>query len=55
MDYMFKWCASLESVPLLDTSSVEDMMGMFYRCKSLSKKTKQEWSSVYNFETNRMK
>ena len=52
---MFCTCLSLGSVPLFNISRVTDMNYMFQRCYSLSKETIQEWSSVYNFEIDRMK
>ena len=54
MNSLFCDCESLKSVPLLDTSKVNNMDDMFYNCTSLSKKTKQEWSSVYNFKIHQM-
>ena len=49
---MFNGCESLESVPKFDTNRMTHMGRMFIGCDSLSEETKQEWSSVYNFETN---
>ena len=51
---MFYACNSLVSVPLFDTSNILGMDDMFAYCKSLSEETKQAWSSVYNFKTDRM-
>ena len=55
MSHMFQGCQDLELVPLFNITNVTNMYIMFDGCKSLSEKTKQEWSSVYNFETDEMK
>ena len=55
MENMFQRCESLVSVPLFDTSRVVGMNRMFFNCPHLSEATKQEWSSVYNFEMDEMK
>ena len=53
MYQMFYRCKKLKNVPLFDTSKVVDAYQMFYDCDSLNEQTKQEWSSVYDFETNK--
>lgn len=36
MSYMFYYCSSLTTIPLLDTSNVTNMHYMFYNCKALT-------------------
>lgn len=55
MDEMFYGCENLISVPLFDISKIETMNYMFIHCKNLNKQTKQEWSQVYDFKTNKQK
>ena len=52
MFYMFEYCESLEDVPLFNIQKTEIviMTKMFLGCDSLNKKTKREWSKVYDFE-----
>jgi len=52
MEFMFKCCENLENVPLLNTNKVYFMAGMFVDCYNLSDETKQDWSKVYDFETD---
>ena len=54
MDGMFNGCKNIEDVPLFDVSNVKTMEDMFCDCNNLSKKTIQEWSTVYDFN-NRCK
>ena len=49
---MFAECYKLENVPLFNIKNTK-INNMFRACHSLNKKTKQEWSSIYNFETNK--
>ena len=55
MDNMFCGCTCLESVPLFDTSNIISMDNMFLFCPKLNEKTKEEWSSVYDFKKHKMK
>lgn len=55
MDCMFNWCESLEEVPLLNTDSIGTMDNMFAECPNLSEETKEQWSQVYDFNTNKKK
>ena len=50
MSSMFQGCENLKEVPLFDTSKVTDMKNMFKGCYNLSDKTKELWSTIYDFE-----
>lgn len=54
MGCMFIYCKNLKDVPLYDTTNVTDMYNTFYGC-SLSTKSYDEWSSVYDFRIHKMK
>ena len=52
MEEMFGNCMDLKEVPLLDTKNVRNMWNMFSMCIRLNKETKQQWSKIYDFETD---
>lgn len=53
MGAMFYHCLNLREVALLNTRKDTNMNKMFYECNHLSKETKQIWSQVYNFDTDK--
>ena len=55
MENMFSNCRNLNSVEMLDTSRVNNMYNMFYGSDYLNHETIQRWSTVYDFENNKMK
>jgi surface protein len=48
MNYMFRGCLKLTSIPKLDTSNVTDMKYLFNGCKSLTTIPKLDTSKVSN-------
>ena len=55
MENMFSNCRNLNSVEMLDTSRVNNMYNMFYGSDYLNHETIKRWSTVYDFENNKMK
>lgn len=52
---MFQACENLETVPKFNIDNVDDLNFIFYQCPDLNRITIKNWSSVYDFETNKQK
>ena len=52
---MFQDCENLEEVPKFNIDNIEDLNFIFYGCPDLNRITIKNWSSVYDFETNKQK
>lgn len=48
---LFRGCASLKSVPNMDTTGVTNMRSMFYDCQSLTSVPEMDTSSVMNMQS----
>ena len=51
MNAMFANCKNLTKVPLFNTRNVNIMINMFANCNNLNKQTIQEWSKIYDFNS----
>jgi len=49
---MFSKCKILKSVPLFKVTDENTLCDMFKGCDKLDKKTKQDWSEIYDFKSN---